>query len=140
MIAKTVEYIDYNGNKRTETMHFNLNRVELLELDLAYENGFAEYAKSLLKENDTAALFKLFQDLILKAYGEKSTDGRYFAKFDEAGVPLRRNFSQTEAYATIFAELTTDAQAAANFINGIVLGTMKPTDAPTSQVAAAPAV
>ena len=58
----------------------------------------------------------MFKDLVLKAYGVKSDDGRRFIKSKE----LSDEFSQTEAYSQIFMELATDDKAAAAFINGIV--------------------
>ena len=41
-------------------------------------------------------------------------------KFDDDGRPLSRKFVQTEAYSELFMELSTDAKAASEFINGIV--------------------
>ena len=55
------------------------------------------------------------KDLILKAYGEKSLDGKRFIKSPEISVA----FSQTEAYSKFFMELVTDPDAAAAFVNGI---------------------
>ena len=63
---------------------------------------------------------KLFKDLILKAYGEKSLDGRRFMKVDEKGNPLYIGFSQTEAYSQLFMELANDADAASKFFIGVI--------------------
>ena len=52
----------------------------------------------------------------MKAYGQKSDDGRRFIKSKE----LSDSFAQTEAYSQLFMELATDADAAAKFVNGIV--------------------
>lgn len=46
----------------------------------------------------------------------KSPDGKRFIKSEE----LATEFSQTEAYSQLFMELSTDADAAAAFVNGIV--------------------
>ncbi|MCC8097999.1 MAG: hypothetical protein LIO44_05490, partial [Eubacterium sp.] len=56
------------------------------------------------------------KEIILKAYGEKSDDGRRYIKSDE----LSETFSQTNAYSELFIELSTDAEAAAAFVNGII--------------------
>ena len=53
---------------------------------------------------------------MLAAYGKKSPDGRRFIKNNE----IREEFTQTEAYSIIFMELATDADKAAEFINGII--------------------
>jgi hypothetical protein len=65
---------------------------------------------------DQPAIIKIFKDLILKAYGVKSPDGRKFIKSEE----LSLDFAQTEAYSQLFMELATDADKASEFVNGIV--------------------
>lgn len=62
------------------------------------------------------AIVKIFKELILKAYGEKSPDGRRFIKSED----ISKAFSETEAYSILFMELATNADAAAKFVNGIV--------------------
>ena len=56
------------------------------------------------------------REIILKAYGEKSLDGKHFVKSDE----IRAAFSQTEAFSDLFMELAFDAKAGADFINALV--------------------
>ena len=57
-----------------------------------------------------------FTSIIRKAYGVKSPDGKRFIKSDE----LSDEFMQTEAYSDLFMTLITDAQAAADFVNGVM--------------------
>ena len=65
---------------------------------------------------DRPSIVKTFKQIILKAYGEKSPDGRRFIKSEE----LSREFSQTEAYSQLYMELATNADSASEFVNGIV--------------------
>lgn len=116
MIKKTVTYDDYNGFSRTEDFYFNLTKAEVMEMQLSTVGGLDTMLKKLVATNDMPSIIKVFKDLVLKAYGEKSPDGRRFIKNDE----LRSEFEQTEAYSIIFMELATDDKAAAEFINGIV--------------------
>ena len=116
MIKKTVTYDDYNGFSRTEDFYFNLTRAEVMEMQLSTVGGLDTMLKKLVATNDMPSIIKVFKDLVLKAYGEKSPDGRRFIKNDE----LRAEFEQTEAYSIIFMELATDDKAASEFINGIV--------------------
>ena len=116
MIKKTVTYDDYNGFSRTEDFYFNLTKAEVMEMQLSTVGGLDTMLKKLVATNDMPSIIKVFKDLVLKAYGEKSPDGRRFIKNDE----LRAEFEQTEAYSIIFMELATDDKAAAEFINGIV--------------------
>lgn len=116
MIKKTVTYDDYNGFSRTEDFYFNLTKAEVMEMQLSTVGGLDTMLKKLVATNDMPSIIKVFKELVLKAYGEKSPDGRRFIKNDE----LRSEFEQTEAYSIIFMELATDDKAAAEFINGIV--------------------
>lgn len=120
MLKKTISYTDYNGVKREEPFYFNLTKAEIMEMEMSTVGGFAEMVEKIVAAQDTPTLVKIFKDLILKAYGEKSPDGKEFMKFDYDGRPLSRKFVQTEAYSELFMELSTDAKAASDFINGIV--------------------
>lgn len=120
MLKKTVTYVDYNGTERTEDFYFNLSKAELMEMELSTSGGLAEMIQNIVAAQDAPAIIKIFKDLVLKAYGEKSLDGKRFMKVNDAGVPLHVAFSQTEAYSQIFMELATDSDKAAEFVNGIV--------------------
>jgi hypothetical protein len=115
MLKKTITYIDYNGNERTEDFYFNLSKAEALEMEMSTTGGLTEMARKIVAAQDTPALIKLFKEFVLKAYGEKSADGKRFIKSEEIATA----FSQTEAYTQLFMELATDADAAAKFFNGI---------------------
>ena len=116
MLKKTITYNDYNGNERTEDFYFNLTKAEIMEMELGTTGGLAEMLTRIVAAQDAPAIIKIFKDIVLKAYGEKSPDGKRFVKSEE----LSTAFSQTEAYSQLFMELATDADEAAKFINGIV--------------------
>ena len=116
MLKKTFTYTDYNGVERTEDHYFNLSKAELMEMELSTTGGLAEMINKIVAAQDAPAIVKVFKDLVLKAYGQKSADGRRFIKSKE----LADEFSQTEAYSQLFMELATDADAASKFVNGIV--------------------
>ena len=116
MLKKTITYTDYNGVERTEDKYFNLSQAEIMEMEMSTAGGLAEMIQGIVAAQDAPAIIKIFKELILKAYGEKSPDGKRFIKSEE----LSTAFSQTEAYTKLFMELATDADAAATFVNGIV--------------------
>lgn len=116
MFKKTMTYTDYNGIDRTEDFYFNLTKAEIMEMELTTKGGLAEMINRIVAAQDAPAIITVFKDLILKAYGEKSADGKRFMKSRE----ISEGFAQTEAYSMLFMELATDADAAAKFINGIV--------------------
>lgn len=116
MLKKTITYTDYNGNERTEDFYFNLTEAEIMEMEMSTAGGLAESIQRIVKAQDAPAIIKIFKDLVLKAYGVKSPDGKRFIK----NASLREEFEQTEAYSKLFMELATDEDAAAEFVNGIV--------------------
>ena len=116
MLNKSIKYTDYNGVERTEDFYFNLSKAELMEMEMSTAGGLAETITKIVAAQDQPAIIKLFKELILKAYGEKSADGKRFVKSDEIAAA----FSQTEAYSELFMELSTDSDKAAEFVNKIV--------------------
>jgi hypothetical protein len=119
MLTKKITYTDYNGVERTEDFMFNLTKAELMEREMASAGGLATMLQSIIDSKDQERITEAFKQIILKSYGEKSADGKAFIKIRD-GKPLAEEFSQTEAYSELFMELSTDANKAADFINGIV--------------------
>jgi hypothetical protein len=116
MLKKTITYTDYNQAERTEDFYFNLTKAEVMEMEMSTSGGLAEMIKKIVAAKDAPAIIKVFKDLILKAYGEKSPDGKRFIKSEE----ITTAFAQTEAYSQLFMELATDPDKAAEFVNGII--------------------
>ena len=116
MLKKTITYIDFNGAERTEDFYFNMSKHELAKLELSVKGGLTEYANRIAQAQDTPALINFFEDLIKMSYGVKTLDGRGFKKRPED----LEDFMATEAYSQLFMELATNAEAAAEFFNGII--------------------
>ena len=116
MLKMTRTYEDYNGVSRTEDFYFNLTEAEVTELEVSVDGGLVEMINRIVASRDGKQIIALFKDVILRAYGEKSPDGKRFIKNQE----LRDAFAQTNAYSDLFMELATDAQAASAFVNGII--------------------
>lgn len=116
MLKKSITYTDYNGNLRTEDFYFNLSKAELVEMEMQTAGGLQNMLEKIVAEQDNKRITEMFKTLILKAYGEKSPDGKRFVKSPEISAA----FEQTEAYVELFMELFTDADKAAKFFTGIV--------------------
>jgi hypothetical protein len=116
MLKKTITYVDYNDNERTEDFYFNLSKSEIMEKQLSVSGGYEEMLRKIINAQDVPTIAKLFKEIILGAYGEKSADGKRFIKKKE----LSEAFSQTEAFSQLYMELATNADAAAKFVNGII--------------------
>ena len=116
MLKKTVTYIDFVGNERTEDFFFNLTEQEIAEMELSTEGGLGNFINKAVAAKSQVELIELFKKLILAAYGVKSADGRRFVKNDA----VREDFMSTQAFSDIYMELVQDADKASAFFNGIV--------------------
>ena len=116
MLKKIITYTDYNGVERTEPFYFNLSKAELMEMELGVTGGMTEMLNKIIAAKDAPSLMKTFKEMIMKAYGVKSDDGKRLVKSEEISTA----FTQTEAYSVLFMELITDDKAAADFVNGII--------------------
>ena len=129
MLKKTVNYEDFDGNKRTEDLYFNLTKLEATEFALDLPD---EITDEVVKEGASAAnmeaatrivqklggkgIIDYIRKLVLKSYGVKSEDGKRFIKSEE----ISTEFSQTMAFDNLMMELLTDDNAASNFITAII--------------------
>lgn len=116
MFKETIKYTDYNGVEREEDFYFNINKAELVELEVSESGGFEEMLRRIVAAQNGGTIMKVFKDFIAKSYGVKSPDGREFWKSEE----LLRSFVQTEAYATFFMRVCTDADYAIKFVAGVL--------------------
>ena len=132
MKKETIVYTDYNGVERKEYFFFNFTKAELLEMELGTTGGLSEMIQKIIDTHDTPAIIKIFKEIVLKAYGQKSPDGKRFIKTPE----LTTEFMQTEAYSTLFMELATNTDKAADFINKIVPQDMAQKATPSASVPA----
>ena len=80
MLKKTIKYVDFNGVEREEDFWFNLMESEITEMELSKQGGLTESIKRIVQTQDGPKFIEIFKEIILKAYGEKSEDGRRFIK------------------------------------------------------------
>lgn len=116
MLKRTITYEDYDGNTRTEDFYFNLSKAELIEIETSVPGGVAAKLQKITDDKNGSEIIKIFKELILKAYGIKSEDGKRFIKSEE----ISKSFEETEAYSELFYELAVDSDKAAAFVNGIM--------------------
>lgn len=116
MLKKTVTYVDFDGNERTEDFYFNLTESELAEFGYSINGGMKQYLEKIIAEKDEQKLVESFKKIVLMSYGVKSPDGRLFLKNDK----VREEFVSNAAYSDIFMEMAHDADKAAAFINAVM--------------------
>lgn len=130
MIAKNITYIDFNGNERTDECLFHFSDSEIMEMELSTSGGLANMLTRIIQAQDAPAIMENFKKIILKAYGEKSPDGKRFEKSEAISLA----FSQTGAYDKLFMELVTDSKKAADFINAVIPSNNKTKSQPAPTV------
>lgn len=116
MIKWKIKYVDYNGDEQEEDFYFNLNKAEVMEMDLSANGAYSEYLQRIVDQRDGKKIAEEFKRLILKSYGEKSPDGRRFVKSEEKS----NEFMQTEAYSELYMQLATEPGAAEKFVAGVL--------------------
>lgn len=116
MYKKMIKYTDYNGVEREEPFYFNLNKAELVKWEGSTVGGMRAMYTKIIEAKDREALISLFEEIIQRAYGEKSADGKRFMKSPE----ILANFVCTEAYSNLFMELASNDESANAFMSGIM--------------------
>lgn len=129
MIKKTVNYEDFDGNKRTEDLYFNLTKFEATEFALDLPDDITnevtkegvdatnmESVSRIVQKLGGKGIIDFIRKLVLKSYGIKSEDGRRFEKSEK----ISTEFSQTMAFDNLMMELLTDDDEAAKFLNGVI--------------------
>jgi hypothetical protein len=117
MLKKTITYKDFNGDPVTEDLFFHLSQAELVEIEVSFQpDGLAVAMQKMMDSNDGKAIVTTFKDIILQAYGKKSSDGKRFIK----NSLIREEFESSKAWETIFMELVTDPDAMNEFVMGII--------------------
>lgn len=116
MYVKQITYTDYNGETRTEPFYFNLNKGELIKIQLSKNGGYETYLNRLITTENQSEMIEVFDQFIKMSYGVKSDDGKKFIKNQE----VLDDFIQSEAYSELITELLTNDKTSADFFNGIL--------------------
>ena len=116
MLTKSITYTDFDGNERTEDFRFNLTKAEIMQMELSESGGLTAVLNKIIAGQDMPNLAKLFKEIILAAYGEKSLDGKRFVKNQE----IRDSFEQTQAFSDLYMELISDEKAASDFVTALI--------------------
>ena len=126
MIKKTFTYVDFLGTERTEDAYFHFSTEEIIQMESSKNGGLTEWMKKCALTNNTEELMPVFRNVVLKAYGEISPDGRRFVKSDE----LSKAFSETPMFTMLIESFFEDATNAAEFFKGVGLAVEKQRTAP----------
>lgn len=120
MIKITKTYKDYDDVERTEDFYFNLSEAELLDMEMGTAGSLTEMIEKIVNAKDIPTISKWFKTILLKSYGIKSEDGRYFRKSEE----ISKDFESSPVYSLLYMELATDTDKAIEFINKTIPSTL----------------
>lgn len=117
MLKQNVKYLDFDGVEQTETLYFNINRMELIAMQARYgKDDMAKYIERITQEEDFGKIHDFLNDIILTAYGKKSEDGKRFIKSEE----LKEEFRTSLAYEALTESFFDDeGQTLGKFVQGI---------------------
>lgn len=112
MFSDTIEYTDFDGNPRKETLYFNISSAEAIDLEMKYPGGYVNKLRRDIDRQDNAEIMQDYKDFIHLSYGIKSDDGRRFIKSPE----IYEEFVSTEAYTEFYLKFLGDPDYALKFI------------------------
>lgn len=116
MLKKTITYSDLDGNPVTEDFYFNLSKAEIAEMEVQFDGGLSKHLEKVVESQNGAEIITAFKDIISKAIGRRSDDGKRFIKSPD----IAAEFFETDAWSVLFMELLTDGNEAAKFVNGMM--------------------
>lgn len=116
MYKTTVEYEDFNGEKKKRTLYFNLSQSELTELKYESNGALEDKIVEIVATKNRSEMMLLFTKLLKMAYGEKSEDGEYFIKNEE----VYNRFKYSNAYDAFLEKLVESDSELENFIKHVM--------------------
>lgn len=115
MFKHTVEYIDFNGTERKEDLYFHLSLPEVTRLQAEIGKPIEEHIQTLTANQNLKDLLDFLEQILLNAYGQKTSDGKSFYK----NKKLRDEFEYSQAYAEVFEQFLTKPDLARKFGEGV---------------------
>lgn len=115
MVSKEITYQNVDGKTVTEVAYFHLNKGDLMEIEVEFDEGFDVHAKKVVEKQNKKEILNLFKYLISKAYGVRTEEGGFY--HDEAKT---RKFMQSEAYGELLFSLASNEAEIKSFMEGIM--------------------
>ena len=110
-----VKYTNFFGEETEETLHFHLSKGELMNMELQRTPLSAKIAAMNGGEASPMDAYKLLQEFVGAAYGERSEDGKRFFK-DERST---KAFLASPAFDALLDKLGEDPKFSNKFLAGL---------------------
>ncbi|QFG13655.1 hypothetical protein PBI_SHEPARD_48 [Arthrobacter phage Shepard] len=120
MIKKTLTFKNFRKETETEDFYFNMSEGELTLMQIRAidqkNESFSDKLDKISKGLQGAELADVIEDLVLRSYGVKSSDGKKFRKNPE----ILEDFTSSGAYSVLITELFSIEGSLTEFINLVV--------------------
>ena len=116
MYTEKIKYTDLNGNDGVYTVYFNLNKMEVVTMQWSVPGGVKQLFEQIIEAQDIHQILKWMTEILKKAYGEKSADGKRFIKTDDGW----EKFTQSAGYDDWMFGVITNPDKAAEIMRAIM--------------------
>jgi hypothetical protein len=115
VLKKDITFEDVDGNEVTETFYFNLNRAEMLEMELRFgDKGLEEHFREVVASNNRGAILDLYKYILCSTVGRR--EGKLFIKNEQ----ITNEFLHGGAYSQMFMDLFNNPTAIVDFFRGVL--------------------
>lgn len=116
MIKVPITYLTQTGNEVTKDFWFNLNKADLVKINMSIPGGLEAFMNRTADELTWDDIDNVYEQLILTAYGTRTKDG----KFIKSKV-LTQEFAASDAYSEVYLKfLQNEDDFATKFLEGAV--------------------
>jgi hypothetical protein len=132
VLKKSLTYENpFTEQKITEDFWFHISKADLVKMEVEEHketftdkegnelSGMQAKMQRIVEAEDGKALMPLFEDIIRRSYGRR--DGDRFIRSED----IWADFKGSGAFDELLFELCTNAEASADFINGVMPGSLK---------------
>ena len=117
MVKRTIKYTDYFGVEREEDFYFSITAPELIEWEREDPTGsLAKKLEGIVNSENPIEILGIIRWIVMKSYGVRSEDGRFFKKSDE----ISEMFTQSAAYEEMYISFLENPELAIEFINSVI--------------------
>ena len=116
MIKYNVNYQDWNGNNRTDVCRFNINEVELRQLNAKYGGNLDTYFARIHQEQNEKAMMDFVLEIMRLSYGVMDDDGVHFRKSEK----IWEDWVSSPSFDKFFMDTMSSDVESAKFIRGVL--------------------
>lgn len=100
MLKKNIKIVNVYGKPEIKTLHFNLTRMEVFDLQKKYKEGYEDYVKNTIDSKNENSMLDVFTELVLSAYCEIDENGNVIKNEN-----LKNTFYHSEEFSELMFQL-----------------------------------